>query len=550
MPFTVTIPFIGVKGPATLATSDGAKLRAVPNGTATSMTPTSLTNPAFKAFAGFSSGGPRTGDSGLKPDITGPGVSIVSTGVGTGNKAATISGTSMASPHVAGVAALTRQAHPTWSVEDIKASIVNTGDPSGVVGYRTSRGGTGLVQPQKSTTTQVVARASGDEFAVSVNFGYTELLADYSQTRAITLKNNGAAAASFTVAQANATTSTAHSVALSAPSVTVPAGGTATVNVTLNVPVAGVGGSATGGLAFREVAGLVTFTPAAGSNNGVTLRVPYYLVPRSLSKVDVALGSTAIQGNDASTIETSATVTNVGGARSGDADFYAWGLADGDEPGSATNDVRAIGVQSFAASEVVGAAALPGERFLAFAVNGYSRWSNASANEYDIAVDVDRDKKADYIVVGADQGAVQTGTFNGRMGAFVFSTRSAGASLLFLASDPTDSSTVLLPILSRQLCRTGEPCLDPTKNMIYQAVSFDLINGGVDAVDGSATYDAFNPVVGEGGFASVAPGATATVDLTISVPGFRSTKPLGLMVVSLDNASGAAEAKLLPIDLK
>ena len=116
----------------------------------------------------------------------------------------------MASPHVAGVAALTRQAHPTWTVEDIKAAIVNTGDPAQVVGYRTSRGGTGLVQPQKSTTTQVVARASGDEFAVSVNFGYEELLANYSKTREITLKNNGASAATFSVAQANATTSTAH----------------------------------------------------------------------------------------------------------------------------------------------------------------------------------------------------------------------------------------------------------------------------------------------------------------------------------------------------
>ncbi len=404
VPFNVTIPFIGVRGPATTATSDGAKLRAVPNGTATSMTPTSLTNPSFKAFASFSSGGPRTGDSGLKPDITGPGVSIVSTGSGTGNKAATISGTSMASPHVAGVAALTRQAHPTWTVEDIKAAIVNTGDPVQVVGYRTSRGGTGLVQPQKSTTTQVVARASGDEFAVSVNFGYEELLADYSKTREITLKNNGSTAATFGVAQAIPTTSTVHSVVLSAPSVTVPAGGTATVNVTLNVAVSAVAGSSPG-LAFREVGGLITFTPAAGSNNGVTLRVPYYLVPRSLSKVDVALGSTAIQGSNASTIATTATVTNPGGARSGDADFYAWGLADGNEAGTASNDVRAIGVQTFAASDFVGDAALPGERALVFAVNTYDRWSNAAANEYDIAVDVDRDKKADYIVVGADQGA-------------------------------------------------------------------------------------------------------------------------------------------------
>ena len=68
-----------------------------------------------------------------------------------------LSGTSMASPHVAGVAALTRQAHPTWKVEDIKAAIVNTGLPSGVRDYKTSRGGTGLVQPVASTKSQVTA---------------------------------------------------------------------------------------------------------------------------------------------------------------------------------------------------------------------------------------------------------------------------------------------------------------------------------------------------------------------------------------------------------
>ena len=73
------------------------------------------------------------------------------------------------------------------------------------------------------------------------------------------------------------------------------------------------------------------------------------------------------------------------------------------------------------------------------------------------------------------------------MGAFVFSTRSAGATLLFLASDPTDSSTVEIGILSRQLCRAGEPCLTANKNFTYSATSFDLVDGGVDAVDGSAT---------------------------------------------------------------
>jgi minor extracellular serine protease Vpr len=206
-------------------------------------------------------------------------------------------------------------------------------------------------------------------------------------------------------------------------------------------------------------------------------------------------------------------------------------------------------VQSFPASDFVGAAALPGERALVFAVNTHHRWSTAAVTEFDISIDVDRDKKADYIVVGADQGAVQTGTFNGRMGAFVFSTRSAGAAITFLASDPTNSSTVLLPILGRNLCRAGEPCLAPNKLLTYGAVGFDLDAGGSDAATGTAEYDAFNPIVGEGSFASVNPGATANVPFSIDVSRFNQVKPLGLMVVTLDNAAGAPEADLLPISL-
>ena len=83
-------------------------------------------------FALFSSRGPRVGQNepALKPDITAPGVAITSARRGNsmdgGILGSNSSGTSMASPHVAGAAALLSQVHPTWTPQQIKALMMNT----------------------------------------------------------------------------------------------------------------------------------------------------------------------------------------------------------------------------------------------------------------------------------------------------------------------------------------------------------------------------------------------------------------------------------------
>ncbi len=72
----------------------------------------------------FSSEGPTPISLRLKPEVAAPGVDILSSfpsGWGT------LSGTSMAAPHVSGGAALLRERHPDWNVAQIKAALVETG---------------------------------------------------------------------------------------------------------------------------------------------------------------------------------------------------------------------------------------------------------------------------------------------------------------------------------------------------------------------------------------------------------------------------------------
>ncbi|PEC20910.1 S8 family serine peptidase [Bacillus cereus] len=89
-------------------------------------------------LADFSSRGPVNGNYDIKPDVVAPGVSVFSTapeyindpqdGINYGNAYVRLSGTSMASPHVAGTAALILQQHPEYTPFDIKAALMNTSD--------------------------------------------------------------------------------------------------------------------------------------------------------------------------------------------------------------------------------------------------------------------------------------------------------------------------------------------------------------------------------------------------------------------------------------
>jgi subtilisin family serine protease len=190
-----------------------------------------------EALANFSSRGPRIGDGALKPDITAPGVDIVaarSKDAADGDPGSlhfAKSGTSMAAPHVAGAAAILAQKNPTWTPAQLKAGLMGSAKVNPDIAV--SGQGAGRVDVPRSLTQAVLADPS------SVSFG-RQLWPhedDEKLTRTITYRNTGPADLTFALSLSGGIP--AGMFALSATSVTVPAGGTAAVTITADTRVPG-----------------------------------------------------------------------------------------------------------------------------------------------------------------------------------------------------------------------------------------------------------------------------------------------------------------------
>lgn len=123
-------------------------------------------------LAEFSSRGPRVGDNAVKPDLTAPGVDVLAarsqySPMGEGAYL-TLSGTSMATPHVAGAAALLAAEHPDWKGQQLKEALVST--TASTRRYSPYQGGSGRLDIAAAVKATVVA--SGAAFA-QLHYPYT-----------------------------------------------------------------------------------------------------------------------------------------------------------------------------------------------------------------------------------------------------------------------------------------------------------------------------------------------------------------------------------------
>jgi hypothetical protein len=209
-------------------------------------------------LADFSTRGPATQSGAIKPDLLAPGVGIVSTVPGGGTQA--LNGTSMATPYVAGLAVLLREAHPEWTPARIKAALVATALP--IANEEVMAQGTGRVDRTRAFANALVVSTT------QLNFGLDGVAAStWQQTRRIAIRNESAVPQTV---RASTPPAAAIEISIAPAEVTLQPGESKEIEVGLQVDNDLLGVPVTGSLAFGGVLLL--------ENDQQALRVPWAFV--------------------------------------------------------------------------------------------------------------------------------------------------------------------------------------------------------------------------------------------------------------------------------
>jgi subtilisin family serine protease len=229
----------------------------------------------------YSSRGPRVGDGAVKPEIAAPGQDIVAArppdvpplGEPVGDYYQKLSGTSMATPHVSGAAAILVQQHPDWTADQLKAALMSTAEP--IADQAPFDVGTGRLDVARLVNQPVTAApGSASVFLRWPNIGVKE-------ERTVTYRNSGSAAVTLDLSLAmtrdDGQPAPADQVTLSADHLTIPAGGQAQVTLTITGQP-GQAGHYQGVLVGRSADGATVLRTAVGVyqepvRHGLTVRL-------------------------------------------------------------------------------------------------------------------------------------------------------------------------------------------------------------------------------------------------------------------------------------
>ncbi len=401
----------------------------------------------------------------LKPDIAAPGqgtstqtgvtcTGTTSTGCFVSNPSGylpnspsfTTSGTSMAAAHAAGLAALLRQLHPDWSVEEIKALMMNGALHDVTIGangtgakFGPGRVGAGRIDAAASAPEDVIAFSADDPGQVSVSFSL-EVVGTASQTRHIRVLNHGSSAATFDLAVV--TTVNAPGVSFSLPggsTVGVPAGGQAIVDVRLDADAAQMDHTREATVAgtqlvpptlgafgnrprhwLTEGGGYVTFS----SGGQVKLRVPLYALARAASTMAGGPIATGGAATGSTTVALSGTGVCTGTLGAGP-------TCTGTPPTDVASRVSPFELQVISPRnpdlggsedlQYVGVAYDPVNDVILFGVSTWGEWASPTLAAVNIWIDNNSDGVYDRILFNSNPGTIAAsllGTPSGQIDVF------------------------------------------------------------------------------------------------------------------------------------
>ncbi len=443
-------------------------------------------------LASFSSRGPRRifgSPLRLKPDVAAPGQSITSvetgnvcttptsgafactgvsdpSGTQVANRSLTISGTSMASPHMAGIMALLLEIHPDWSVEELKALAMNysvnnvTLFPGATPPrFGPSRIGSGRVDPSKAAVANVVAMNAEDAGLVSVTFN-PEVSGVVTQTKKVRVVNKGSTSQTYDLAFDNVVDSPGVSFSLpGGSSVTVPAGETVEIDVQMSANSSNMDHTrdaalfATQGVQanygdqprnfLTEEGSYLTFSQSAA----LKFRLAVYMAERPASMMSAA--DTIVTGGGG----TGSTTIALSGADVCTGTLAAGPTCTGTFPTDVESLVSPFELQvvsgldpvnstDYADIKYVGTAFLPGagspsltNDLIMFGIASHGDWSTLNDVAYDICVDNNEDGVYDKIVINTNPAIFVAGaSFNDNFVRVVRDTVTNGNAILGLAS--------------------------------------------------------------------------------------------------------------------
>ncbi|WP_123745880.1 S8 family peptidase [Saccharothrix texasensis] len=457
----------------------------------------------------------------VKPDVAAPGDTIASALVGSGNQTMVNSGTSMAAPHITGIAALVRQVHPDWTPEEVKAAVMNTaGHDVKADGktYAPNRVGAGRVDGKAAVENQVLAYVQDNPGAVSASFGTVEVAAPVSLTKTIKVVNKSTKWVDYTVGYEALTQIPGVRYELSANTVRLSPRGIARVTVTLKIddpaalrktvdPTIEANHLDVPRQYLADASGRVVLTPTSGSS--VALRVPVYSAPKPVADIAVA-NNVRIGGKGQGVLNLTGRGVDQGGYRSL-VSVLELQASSPQLPECRRNvtdncvlndtakggDLRHVGVASTA--PLAKAQGTPENALLAFGLSTWGNWYNLGSNTIPfVDIDTNGDGTFDYEVYATkltDTDLLVAATVDLSTGATV-DLQGVNGQFGDVDTNVFDTNVVVLPVL---LSALGIDASADTSRISYQVgvsgfyVAPGTSNGLVDAIPNALSFDPLKP---------------------------------------------------------